>query len=126
MPRRIATVLCVLLLLALFVFPEYRLRITCTELEQCAQQAAADVLNENWDAASTQLLRMLSVYEQEHAFLHSLLSHSQIESLERGMHGVAYLIQVEDQPQTLLELAGLIVHARYLKNIECLHLFTLL
>lgn len=126
MARNIAIILCILILAALFIFPRMRLDELCDVLEAFAEDTVNAVLAEDWKKAGSNLNEMMRAFEADRTFLHLLLSHDRVESLESAIHGCVRLIQVEDQPQTLMELEYIVTHVRYLRSIEELRLLTLL
>ncbi|MDL2217131.1 DUF4363 family protein [Christensenellaceae bacterium OttesenSCG-928-M15] len=118
MARRISIIICVLFLLALFIFPSHFLSGICDEIESLAQQAIEMVFDENFEAGYELGGKINEIYDEHRDFLHVFLSHTGLESLESSIRGIKRLMAVEDKPQTLLELEYIITHVRYLKSIE--------
>lgn len=118
MARRIGTIVCILLLLALFIFPPGELSRICNEIEALAEDAVEATLREDYARAHSNLNEIYAIYNDHRSFMHMLLHHGCVEELESAIRGAIRLTMVEDQPQTLVELEFIITHIRYLKAIE--------
>ncbi|MDL2258049.1 DUF4363 family protein [Eubacteriales bacterium OttesenSCG-928-K08] len=126
MARRIATIVCVLMLAFLFTYPRTRLEKCCNQVEALAEEAVELIIEKDWQEAQQHFHKMREAYLQDRAFMHLMLSHTYIAQLEASMLSCIELIKVEEQAQTLVELEFIITHVRFLRSIEEFKLTTLL
>lgn len=118
MTKRIANAVCVALLIALFIFPCRFLSKSTDAITALAQATLDAVLHDDWDTALENMQLMHDRLDKDRATLHLFLHHEAVEGLEAAVAGCLRLIQVQDKPQSVMELEFIITRAEHLKSIE--------
>ena len=118
MIKVIANILSILLLAALFLFPSRFLNKSMDKMISLANEALNATMQEDWSTAVNSLTHMHEQLDKDRSTLHLFLSHEAVEGLEAAVSGCLRLTQIQDQPQTVLELEFIITRAEHLKSIE--------
>ncbi|MEL7601643.1 MAG: DUF4363 family protein [Bacillota bacterium] len=118
MIKRIANTVSVALLIALFIFPCRFLTRSTDEINARAETALNAVLHDDWNTALEEVQRMHDQLDRDRSILHLFLHHEAVEGLEAAVGGCLRLVQVQDKPQSVLELEFIITRAEHLKSIE--------
>jgi|GEM_PF-7018822 len=126
MAKRIANIVSVLILAALFIFPSRFLRTFSDEIVALAEQTVDLVHREDWDTAEDNLEELNRKFRLSKETLQFFLDHDSVEQMDADMRACLQLIHAKDTPQTLMELEFIIAKARYLKNIEAFNWSTLM
>lgn len=118
MTKRIANAVSLALLIALFIFPCNFLSKSADTITALAETTLDAVLQDDWDTALINMQLMHDRLDKDRATLHLFLHHEAVEGLEAAVAGCLRLVQVQDKPQSVLELEFIITRAEHLKSIE--------
>ena len=118
MTKIIANILSILLLAALFIFPCRFLNESMDEMISLAKDALNATLQDDWSTAVNSVTHMHEQLDKDRSTMHLFLSHEAVEGLEAAVGGCLRLTQIQDKPQTVLELEFIITRAEHLKSIE--------
>jgi hypothetical protein len=118
MIKRIANIVSLALLIALFIFPCRFLTKSTDAITALAETTLDAVLHDDWNTALENMQLMHDKLDKDRATLHLFLHHEAVEGLEAAVAGCLRLVQVQDKPQTVMELEFIITRAEHLKSIE--------
>ena len=118
MAKRIANVLSIAILIALFVFPSRYLCKLSDELVSTAENTVDVVHRGDWAAAQDNVQHMNAQFRKGKDVLQLFLHHESVEQLDADLRAALQLIHSQDEAQTLMELEFIITTAKHLKCIE--------
>ncbi len=118
MAKRIANVLSIAILIALFVFPSGYLCELSDELVSISENTVDAVHRGDWEMAQDNVQQMNMRFRESKDILQLFLHHESVEQMDADLRAALQLIHSRDEAQTLMELEFIITTAKHLKCIE--------
>ncbi|HWR23270.1 MAG TPA: DUF4363 family protein [Feifaniaceae bacterium] len=126
MAKRIANVVSILILAALFVFPSRYLCKLSDEIVNVSENTVDAVHRGDWEMAQNNVQWMNARYRESKDILQLFLHHQSVEQLDSDLRAALQLVRTRDKAQTLMELEFIITTAKHMKCIEGFSWSTLL
>ncbi len=121
---RVATIIAVLLLLFLFIFPRHQIKTLCELLLPYAQSATTAVTESNWEAARIETEAMYQAYKPYDNILRLYLDHQDVDALHTRLLSCLNLAKVEDD-QIIVDLEDTKSRLKYLESVETFSIWNL-
>ncbi len=118
MAKRIANVVSIAILIALFVFPSQYLCELSDEIVMVSENTVDAVHREDWATAQDNVQQLNARFRETKDILQLFLHHESVEQLDSDLRAALQLIHSKDEAQTLMELEFIITTAKHLKCIE--------
>lgn len=118
MAKRIANVISIAILIALFVFPSRFLCDLSDEIVNVSENTVDAVHRGDWDTARENAQYLNMKFRESKDILQLFLHHASVEKLDADLRAVLQLIHSKDEAQTLMEMEFIISTAKHLKCIE--------
>ncbi len=121
---RAATVLCILLLLFLFIFPGRHMKRLHDELSPYLEETTLAVVERDWEKAREKTARMCEIYAPYDKPLRLYMDHEAVDALQARLLSGRNLAMVEDD-QIIVDLEDAKSRLRYMHNVECFTIWNL-
>ncbi|MEG1547235.1 MAG: DUF4363 family protein [Clostridia bacterium] len=121
----IGTVIAIVLLLLLFIFPGHYLQKMTQELDATAEDTTEAVLSGDWQRARRDTLAMRERFDRSKQPIKLFLNHEDIDELEAHIYSAVLLAQVEEGANLLDNVEHIRNAVAYLEGIETFNIFNL-